>query len=69
MATRAIRDDDGEEVKAGDEVHFSYGIPPVGVVGFVEERHDGRLIVLTPHHKPGEVTLAWLRRHHSFWKL
>jgi len=48
---RKIVDDDGVEVTAGCVIHFSYGAPGVGVDAPVIER-DGRLIALTPGHKP-----------------
>ena len=64
---RPIRDDDGIAVKAGDVIHFAYGIPPVRVKAAVIDR-DGKLIVITVGHKPPECPLATLRKHvENFW--
>lgn len=69
MAKRIEKDGDGVEVKAGDRVYFSYGIPPVRVEGALIER-DGKLIMPTPGHTPAEATLATIRRHTGgFWKV
>ena len=62
---RHPRDMDGEPVKAGDTVAFSYGIPPVYVEGVVFER-NGRLILPTPGHKPEEESLWSIKRHYGF---
>jgi len=62
-----VLDSDGNEVKAGDVIHFGYGIPPVGVRADVIER-SGKLIALTPGHNPSECPVAALRRHvGDFW--
>ncbi len=61
-----LRDDDGEWVTAGDTVHFSYGIPPVGVDAPIIER-NGKLIGLCPGHKPSEFNLRSLRRYVGSW--
>ncbi len=67
MTRRAIKDDDGIEVREGDIIHFGYGIPPVGVKAPVISR-DGKLIVLTKGHKPSECSLSTLRKHvGNFW--
>lgn len=58
---RAIKDSDGKLVTAGCHVHFSYGIPPVGVLAQVIER-DGKLIALTPGHNPEECPVAALKK-------
>ena len=55
-----IIDDDDHEIKAGDRVSFSYGIPPVYVEGEVI-RKSGRLVVLTPGHKPESCAMYRLR--------
>jgi len=60
------RDDDGKLVGAGDEVVFSYGIPPVRVEGKVVE-WLGNLWVLTPKHIPVSVKLRSLRRYVGAW--
>lgn len=56
-----IKDDDGNYVRDGDQVHFSYGIPPVGVTAEVVMRH-GVLWVLTPEHNPKKLKLSQLRK-------
>jgi len=61
-----LRDDDGEWVMAGDAVHFSYGIPPVGVDAPIVER-DGKLVGLCPGHNPPQFNLRSLRRHVGNW--
>lgn len=58
---RTIKDSDGNIVTAGCHVHFSYGIPPVGVLARVIER-NGKLIALTPGHNPKECPVADLKR-------
>jgi hypothetical protein len=64
---RPVKDDDGNEVREGDVIHFSYGIPPVGVRAPVISR-DGKLIVITKGHNPSECPLSSLRRHvECFW--
>ena len=68
MTKRRVLDSDGVEVRPGDTVRFSYGIPPVAVVARVIER-DGKMIVLTPGHNPEESNLRSLKRHvGAFWK-
>jgi len=61
-----LLDDDGERTGAGDVVHFSYGIPPVGVDAQIIER-DGRLVGLCPGHNPPEFKLRSLRRYVGGW--
>jgi len=56
------KDDDGFEVRAGDTISFSYGIPPRGVRGVLFER-DGKLICPSPGHNPAEATLGQIRYH------
>lgn len=64
---RKFRDMDGREVKAGDVVGFSYGIPPVRVRAPVIER-DGRLIALTEGHNPSECPVSQLKKYiGDFW--
>jgi len=63
---KRLRDDDGEWVTVGDNVRFSYGIPPVVVVAPIIER-DGSLIALTPDHNPKECNLRSLRRYTGGW--
>lgn len=62
MPARKIKDSDGVEVTAGCTISFGYGIPPVGVKATVIER-DGKLIALTPGHKPAECRVSELKRH------
>jgi hypothetical protein len=62
MSSRPIKDEDGIEVKEGDFIRFAYGIPPVVVRAEVISR-DGKLIALTPGHKPDECSLRQLRKH------
>lgn len=67
MSTRKYRDMDGREVKAGDVIVFSYGIPPVVVRAPVIER-DGRLIALTEGHNPSECPVSKLKKEvGDFW--
>jgi hypothetical protein len=62
-------DNDGNKVKAGDTISFSFGIPGRRVEGVLFER-DGKLIVPTPDVTPKEATLAMLRHHvGGFYKL
>lgn len=61
-------DDWGNEIKSGDTVSFSYGIPPVRVVAPIVER-DGELIAITAGHNPPECPLRELRQScGSFYK-
>ena len=62
-----MEDDDGFEVKSGDWISFSYGIPPVGVRARLYDR-DGELWAVTlGKHKPREIKLSQLRRHVGNW--
>jgi hypothetical protein len=61
-----LLDDDGEKVRAGDSIRFSYGIPLIHVIAPVIKR-SGRLIALTPGHDPKEMALRNLRRHVGCW--
>lgn len=58
---KAIKDDWGQEIKAGDVVSFSFGIPPTGVKAKVEDR-NGVLWVLTPEYNPKESKLSYLKK-------
>lgn len=65
----AAKDMEGETVKAGDTIAFTYGIPPVRVEGVLFER-DGKLIMPTPEHTPKEATLGQIRYNcGGFWKV
>ena len=61
-----LLDDDGEKVRAGDEVCFSYGIPPIYVISRIVQRGKS-LIALTPGHIPPECNLRTLRRNVGCW--
>ena len=62
-----MKDDDGVDVVAGDQVQFSYGIPPVRVVADVVE-FRGNLTIITPKgHTPRLCLLRELRRHVGGW--
>lgn len=62
-------DSDGQDIRAGDTVAFSFGIPPQRVEGVLFER-DGELIMPCEGVKPAEAKLAELRRHvGQFWKV
>ena len=52
--------DDGEQVEDGDEISFSYGIPPVRVCARVEA-FEAELWALTPVHNPSRCRLSELR--------
>lgn len=55
-------DSDGDKVTDGDEITFSYGIPPVRVCAQVEA-FEGELWALTPGHNPSRCRLSELRDH------
>ena len=62
------RDVDGRDIREGDTIRFSYGIPPTLVEAPVIER-DGVLIALTPDHNPKECPVKSLRRNvGEFWR-
>lgn len=62
-----ILDSDGIEVKAGDLIRFAYDQPPVGVAASVIDR-NGKLIAITPGHRPRECPVDALERYvHDFW--
>jgi hypothetical protein len=63
---KSIKDSDGNKTTAGDKVRFTYGIPPVLVIGDVIERNSS-LIVLTPGHSPSECNLRSLKRYVGEW--
>ena len=64
---KAIKDDWGNAISAGDTISFSYGIPPVGVKAKVEDR-NGILWVLTPEHNPKECRLSYIKKWFNFYK-
>lgn len=61
-----LLDDDGEKVRAGDSIRFSYGMPPVVVDAKIVQRR-GQLIALTPGHDPAECNLRSLRKYVGGW--
>jgi hypothetical protein len=62
-----MKDSDGVEINEGDVIHFTYGIPPVGVEAPIISR-DGELIAITAGHNPAECKLSNLSRHIDyFW--
>jgi hypothetical protein len=61
-----LLDNDGAEVRHGDTIGFSYGIPPVGVRAQVVQRGKS-LFALTPGHTPAECNLRSLRRYIGEW--
>ena len=57
-----IFDSEGKEVCIGDLIHFSYGIPGIGVnAPIVIEK--GIIYALTPGHNPKKVRLNTLKNH------
>jgi hypothetical protein len=62
MAKRRMLDSNRKAVTPGCSIHFSYGIPGVGVTAPVVDE-DGVLIALTPGHKPPRIKVAELKRH------
>lgn len=58
----ATIDSDGERVKAGDSIQFSFGISPVRVIAKVE-RIGSRLYAMTPDHNPKHCQLSKLREY------
>lgn len=62
-------DNDGETVRAGDLIAFSFGIPGRRVEGRLFAR-NGQLIMPTPDVTPKEATIPMLRKHvGGFWKV
>lgn len=57
-----IKDSDGEIVKEGDVVFFSYGIPPIAVEAPIIVI-EGRLYASTPGHNPKRCLLSNLEEH------
>jgi hypothetical protein len=55
-------DDNGEIIADGDDIEFSYGIPPIRVVAPVVTIH-GELWILTPGHNPSRCKLVELREY------
>lgn len=60
------RDSEGQEVRCGDVISFSYGIPPVGVQAKIANV-SGVLFAMTPGHKPEKCQLSELRRHVGYF--
>jgi len=57
-----IKDSEGNIIRAGDVIGFSYGIPPRGVKAPVIER-DGKLIAITKGNTPSECELGKLKKY------
>ena len=68
MSTRQVRDGDGKPVNAGDMIHFSYGIPPVGVLARLEARNGRLWVIVPPPHKPSKCSLSQLRRAVGYFR-
>lgn len=63
---KPITDDDGKVIRAGNTIHFGYGIPPVAVRAKVIER-NGKMIALTPGHKPAECEVFYIKKWFNVW--
>ena len=55
---KTFRDSEGNRVRAGDRLTFTYGMPPVRVVASVAYNRDNRLVVLAEGHNPPECYLS-----------
>ncbi len=65
---KVIRDEDGKEVREGDTIYFSYGIPGVAVHAPIICR-NGELIAITAGHNPPEYPLRKFKKALvPFWK-
>lgn len=63
------RDSNGREVRAGDVISFSYGIPPVGVQAKITSI-GGVLFAMTPGHSPDKCKLSKLKQYvGDFYKI
>jgi len=64
-----VKDSDGDEVKAGDRIWFSYGIPQVVARGRVFDNGKGNLwAYLTGKHWPKASSLRSIKKHNVFYK-
>lgn len=69
MMGKYYYDDDGNRVTEGDTIHFSYGIPPIGVDAPIE-RINSILYAMTPGHNPKKCRLSELYEHvGNFYKI
>ncbi len=66
MGRKKLLDSNGVEIVAGCHIHFGYGIPPVPVYAEIVER-GGRLVALTPGHKPASAPVATIVRYFECW--
>ncbi len=57
-----FRTSNGEIIKVGDYVAFSFGVPPTRVEGTVTV-NNGQLYLATPGVKPSGGTLAFIEKH------
>lgn len=62
-----IVDDEGEKIYVGDTIHFSYGIPPIGVNAEIAKKGNS-FIALTPDHNPKTVSLKTLQKYNNIYK-
>lgn len=62
-----MKDDDGEVVKPGDWIRFTYGIPPVGVLAKISSRDGVLWMTVLGRHRPREMRLKDLRRFVGAW--
>ena len=64
---KVLKDSDGVRVRAGDTITFSYGIPPVRVVGPVVSINNA-LWVISEGHNPSRCRVSELMEHvGDFW--
>ena len=58
-----IKDDNGNKINDGDIIHFSYGLPPLGVDAKVRwDPVKNDWIVLTPGHNPTSCKLRYIKK-------
>ncbi len=62
-----MKDSEGNIVKDGDVISFSYGIPPVGVHAPIITDEKGELIAITEGHKPTQCKLKDLKKHVGYF--
>ncbi len=67
MKSLRLKDNNGEWVTAGDLIEFSYGIPPVRVIGAVHEHNGNLWIQVKGNHIPKRTSLRSLRRFVGAW--
>jgi hypothetical protein len=67
MTRPAERDDFGYEVKPGDWISFTYGIPPTRVDAQISGEKGALLGTCMGHHQPKHFRLRDLRRYVGSW--